>query len=57
MKKLLLLVIIVCVFTSFTHKELTWIAIGDSITYLNEHQDETGNRVIDDFYCRDGDVT
>lgn len=23
----------------------TWVAIGDSITYLNDHQDETGNRV------------
>ena len=52
MKKLLLLVIIVCVFTSFTHKELTWIAIGDSITYLNEHQDETGNRVTKGYMTR-----
>lgn len=26
-------------------KETSWIAIGDSITYLNDHPDETGNRV------------
>lgn len=26
-------------------KEVTWVAIGDSITYLNDHQDETGNRI------------
>ena len=33
-------------FVSFSKpKELTWVAIGDSITYLNEHADETGNRI------------
>ena len=26
-------------------KKVTWVAIGDSITYLNDHQDETGNRI------------
>lgn len=26
-------------------KKLTWVAIGDSITYLNEHADEAGNRI------------
>jgi lysophospholipase L1-like esterase len=30
---------------SFTHRPITWVAIGDSITYLNEHPDETGNRL------------
>jgi len=30
---------------SFRPKELNWIAFGDSITYLNDHQNETGNRV------------
>src|ERR1700741_4674881 len=24
---------------------IKWVAIGDSITYLNEHPDETGNRI------------
>jgi lysophospholipase L1-like esterase len=26
-------------------RKTTWVAIGDSITYLNDHKDETGNRV------------
>ncbi|OQP59530.1 GDSL family lipase [Niastella vici] len=30
---------------SFTQKEIVWVAIGDSITYLNDHPNETGNRV------------
>jgi lysophospholipase L1-like esterase len=30
---------------AFSHKTLTWVAIGDSITYLNDHKDETGNRL------------
>ncbi|MGY4537167.1 lysophospholipase L1-like esterase [Mucilaginibacter sp. UYNi724] len=31
---------------SFTpQKEVKWVAIGDSITYLNDHLDETKNRV------------
>lgn len=28
-----------------THRQVTWVAIGDSITYLNDHQDETGHRL------------
>lgn len=32
-------------FTAFTHRPVTWVAIGDSITYLNDHLDETGNRL------------
>ncbi len=45
MKRLLYLVIIATVTTSFEKKEITWTAIGDSITYLNEHADETANRI------------
>ncbi|MEO8474275.1 MAG: SGNH/GDSL hydrolase family protein [Chryseolinea sp.] len=26
-------------------KEIKWVAIGDSITYLNDHTDETGDRI------------
>ncbi len=29
----------------FVPAEKTWVAIHDSITYLNEHADETGNRI------------
>lgn len=44
MKKfLILLLLITCL--SFKQKPLTWVAIGDSITYLNEHADETDNRI------------
>jgi lysophospholipase L1-like esterase len=31
--------------TSFTPREISWTAIGDSITYLNDHINETGNRI------------
>ncbi len=46
MKKLVLLFGIIMLVSSFAPKPpLTWVAIGDSITYLNDHQNETGNRV------------
>jgi len=41
----LLILAIAVPILSFTHRPLTWVAIGDSITYLNDHPDETGNRV------------
>ena len=34
-----------CALTAASHRPLTWVAIGDSITYLNNHLDETGNRL------------
>lgn len=30
---------------SFRQKEQTWLALGDSITYLNDHPAEAGNRI------------
>lgn len=45
MKKLLLLVFISLIITSFSEKKIKWTAIGDSITYLNEHPEEAGNRI------------
>src|ERR1700743_3323275 len=45
MKKLVCLIGLTALFTSFTHHPLTWVAIGDSITYLNDHPDETQNRM------------
>lgn len=45
MKKTLLLLVCLIVSFGFTPRPLTWVAIGDSITYLNDHQNETGNRV------------
>ncbi len=52
MKNLVILIVLVCLISSFKHKELTWIAIGDSITYLNEHLDETGNRITKGYMTR-----
>lgn len=52
MKKFLLLVALFFLFTSFTKKEITWVAIGDSITYLNDHQNETGNRITKGYMTR-----
>ena len=52
MKRLLLFIALVCLVSSFKHKELSWIAIGDSITYLNEHLDETSNRITKGYMTR-----
>ena len=52
MKKLFFLLLITYSFTSFTKKEITWTAIGDSITYLNDHPDETGNRITKGYMTR-----
>lgn len=45
MKKTFLITLLFFSFLSFQKKEITWVAIGDSITYLNDHSNETGNRV------------
>ncbi len=46
MKKILLLLLLVVItFPALKPRKVTWVAIGDSITYLNDHQDETGNRI------------
>ncbi|MHA8051125.1 SGNH/GDSL hydrolase family protein [Aquirufa sp. ROCK-SH2] len=46
MKKCMLVVLLLALNLSFTiDKEITWVAIGDSITYLNDHPNETGNRI------------
>src|SRR5690349_7491652 len=52
MKKILLLLVLICSLPSFTQKKITWVAIGDSITYLNDHLDETGNRVTKGYMAR-----
>lgn len=48
----LLLIIGIWLLSSFTEKEIVWVAIGDSITYLNDHADETGNRVSKGYLSR-----
>lgn len=46
----ILIVLISC--SSFASKKMMWVAIGDSITYLNEHQNETGNRITKGYMTR-----
>ena len=48
----LLFIIGIWLLSSFTEKEIVWVAIGDSITYLNDHADETGNRVSKGYLSR-----
>ena len=52
MKRFLPIILIFCLFTSFSKPDIIWVAIGDSITYLNEHLDETGNRVTKGYMTR-----
>lgn len=52
MKRYLFIFIGILLFYSFSQKPVVWVAIGDSITYLNDHADETGNRVVKGYLTR-----
>lgn len=52
MKKIILLLSVLLVVTAFQQRSYTWVAIGDSITYLNDHANETGNRVQKGYLTR-----
>ena len=52
MKKLFILFALLLFICSFSRKNITWVAIGDSITYLNEHTNETGNRITKGYMTR-----
>ena len=45
MRSFFISIFFIVLFVACSTKQRTWVAIGDSITYLNEHQDETGNRI------------
>ena len=45
MKTKFLLLFLIGILSSFSPEKITWVAIGDSITYLNDHPKETGNRI------------
>lgn len=45
MKKFLLFTVLFLTCLASAPRKISWVAIGDSITYLNDHKDETGNRV------------
>ena len=50
--KIITCLVLLVFLISFKRKEVTWVAIGDSITYLNDHLDETGNRVTKGYMTR-----
>jgi lysophospholipase L1-like esterase len=45
MKNFLWIGVLALFFWSAAPRKKTWVALGDSITYLNDHLDETGHRV------------
>ncbi len=49
MKKPFLFLACLILSFGFAPKSLTWVAIGDSITYLNDHQNETGDRITNGY--------
>ncbi len=52
MKIRFIIPVLACLLTSFDPVEITWTAIGDSITYLNDHIDETGNRITSGYMTK-----
>lgn len=52
MIKVIFRIAFILAFSSCAPKPLAWIALGDSITYLNEHPDETGNRITKGYMSR-----
>lgn len=52
MKTNLKVICLFLVFAGCAAKQTEWVAIGDSITYLNDHVDETGNRVTKGYMTR-----
>jgi lysophospholipase L1-like esterase len=50
--KYIIVSLIAFLICSFKEKEKTWVAIGDSITYLNDHLDETEKRVNKGYLTR-----
>src|SRR5882762_11784535 len=52
MKKLIYLIALCFLTISFSSGPKKWVAIGDSITYLNEHPEEAGNRISKGYMTR-----
>jgi len=53
MKKIIFFLIALAgLLCAFQPKEIEWVAIGDSITYLNDHPAETANRVTKGYMTR-----
>ncbi|HXD79746.1 MAG TPA: SGNH/GDSL hydrolase family protein [Puia sp.] len=45
MKRILFFALMIPILTGFQHRPVVWVAVGDSITYLNDHPDETKFRI------------
>ena len=52
MKNKLKIFCLLLLFAGCSPKQTEWVALGDSITYLNDHVDETGNRVTKGYMTR-----
>lgn len=52
MKKGIFIIVCLFIFSSFEKKQIKWVAVGDSITALNEHPEQTENRVTKGFMTR-----
>ncbi len=52
MKKVSVFLILLLSVSSFAPQNIKWVAIGDSITYLNDHLDETDHRVSEGYMTR-----
>ncbi|MBK8280022.1 MAG: SGNH/GDSL hydrolase family protein [Saprospiraceae bacterium] len=52
MKKILFLLLLFLCSSAVIPPKTRWVAIGDSITYLNEHPDETGHRITQGYMTR-----
>ncbi|WP_207534752.1 SGNH/GDSL hydrolase family protein [Desertivirga arenae] len=53
MKRAFIALVVFIFLASFAPKEkLTWMAIGDSITYLDNHPEQTGNRISKGYMSR-----
>lgn len=52
MKRVAFFLCIGLIFSFCPERQIKWIALGDSITYLNDHPGETGNRVAKGYLTR-----
>ena len=52
MAKIFLSLVFLVLFVSCSHRQTSWMALGDSITYLNDHPEETGNRITKGYMTR-----
>lgn len=44
-QSVLFIFILACLLSAAKPRPVVWTAIGDSITYLNDHPEQTGNRI------------